>query len=71
MGQQNLLMMYLHTHTHTGVLFGACQLVTLHTQPKAKQARTSVTSTTRAALGLVNPLPGTTPRVTQNVRNHA
>ena len=60
-----------HTHTHTGVLFGACQLVTLHTQPKAKQARTSVTSTTRAAPGLVNPLPGTTSRVTQNVRNHA
>ena len=60
-----------HTHTHKGVLFGACQLVTLHTQPKAKQARTSVTSTTRAAPGLVNPLPGTTSRVTQNVRNHA
>ena len=30
-----------HTHTHTGVLFGACQPVTLHTQPKAKQARSS------------------------------
>ena len=55
-----------HTHRHTGVLFGACQLVTLHTQPKAKQARSSVTLPSH---GLLLPPPGlgTTPRVIQNV----
>ena len=61
----------LHTHTHTGVLFGACQLVTLHTQPKAKQARSSVTLSSHGLLlpppGLVKTLLGTTPRVIQNV----
>ena len=60
-----------HTHTHTGVLFGACQLVTLHTQPKAKQARSSVTLSSHGLLlpppGLVKTLLGTTPRVIQNV----
>ena len=59
------------THTHTGVLFGACQLVTLHTQPKAKQARSSVTLSSHGLLlpppGLVKTLLGTTPRVIQNV----
>ena len=60
-----------HTHTHTGVLFGACQLVTLQSQPKAKQARISVI---RPPHGLLTPHPGpvkllldTTPRVTHNV----
>ena len=61
----------IHTHTHTGVLFGACQLVTLHTQPKAKQARSSVTLSSHGLLlpppGLVKTLLGTTPRVIQNV----
>ena len=60
-----------HTHTHTGVLFGACQPVTLHTQPKAKQARSSVTLSSHGLLlpppGLVKTLLGTTPRVIQNV----
>ena len=60
-----------HTHTHTGVLFGACQRVTLHTQPKAKQARSSVTLSSHGLLlpppGLVKTLLGTTPRVIQNV----
>ena len=60
-----------HTHTHTCVLFGACQLVTLHTQPKAKQARSSVTLSSHGLLlpppGLVKTLLGTTPRVIQNV----